>query len=93
MKAVLLYVLWCAGFFVGIWLADVATGWLYDGESYAVWWIIFLFFLPLSWPALRCCWPRWRSCGASERLLNANTPSHGGIACRLHASTLNGGDD
>ena len=48
MKAVLLYVLWCAGFFVGIWLADVATGWLYDGESYAVWWIIFLFFLPFT---------------------------------------------
>lgn len=43
-------VLLVIGTYIPIKLAD----WLYDGESYVVWWIVFLFLWPLVGTAVYC---------------------------------------
>lgn len=40
--------LWALGLFVSI----LATNYLYDGKSYIVWWIVFLFLWPILGTAL-----------------------------------------
>lgn len=37
---------------LGLWASLFATDWLYDGESYVVWWIVFLTLWPIIGPVV-----------------------------------------